>query len=184
MFLNRIFFLLGNLAPDISLSFLYRPHTYESTAPALKRLIPRLYRGRVHPRSALFAFFLGIVSHYICDYFCYPHHPSFKGGLIGHIRYEKNQTPGGGDNSLPGGLENPDPGFPKLMDMLDEYLSRHDRLRSQKDETAYNDIRPAVFAASWLASAVYGGAERPVPAGVPRNRGTPAPAGAAEIFCT
>jgi hypothetical protein len=160
---NRFCFLLGNLIPDLSLSFLYRPHEYEPTASRVKNLIRRLSRGRGNPGSALFAFLLGISCHYVCDYFCYSHHPSFKGGFIGHIRYENSQTAG----DPPEDPGDSDPGFPKpsrSADMLDEYLLDHHRRRSQKSWAACNDIPPAVLAASRLASAVYRGAEESVKA--------------------
>jgi len=36
----------------------------------------------------LFSFHLGILTHYICDYFCYPHSSGYDKGLIHHILYE------------------------------------------------------------------------------------------------
>jgi hypothetical protein len=171
IFLQRLWFLLGNLIPDLCISFVYRRHEYEATSMSLKKLMRRLYDGRLNPHSALFSFCLGIINHYVCDYFCYSHHPSFTGGLWAHIVYEMCQKPEYGIFSLR--TAEPPPvtageifsqtrimTFSGMTDMLDECLASHERRRSQNTGRPFNDIPPAVSAAVRLNAILCFSAER------------------------
>jgi hypothetical protein len=180
IFLQRFWFLLGNLIPDLCISFVYRRHEYRATAMSLKKLMRRLYDGCLNPRSILFAFCLGIIYHYVCDYFCYSHHPSFTGGLWAHIIYELCQKPKYG-NFPPHAPEPPSAvpvtageicfqdrpmTFSGMTDMLDECLASHERMRSQNIGEPFNDIPPAVSAAAGLNFILCLSAERSSYAGL------------------
>jgi hypothetical protein len=159
LFLLRFWFLLGNLAPDLCLSFIFRRHEYAASGMSLKRMMHRLFEGRFNPHSVLFSYCLGIISHYVCDYFCYSHHPSFKGGLRKHIVYEIRQRPKPQDACFffsPGDREM---SFHDMTGMLDEYLTRHNATRSQSGGV-YDDINPAVNAAAQLNSTICFSAEK------------------------
>jgi hypothetical protein len=159
LFLLKFWFLLGNLAPDLCLSFIFRRHEYAASAASLKRMMRRLFDGRLNPRSVLFSYCLGIISHYVCDYFCYPHHPSFKGSLWEHLVYETRQRPepeGPCFSSNPGDREM---SFQDMTENLDRRLSGHDRRRSQSGGT-HDDINPAVYAAARLNSVICFSAEK------------------------
>ena len=79
-------FLLGNLFPDLVYSFLWRRHEYQYTREYVRRKM-RVLKNK----PWLFSFHLGILAHYICDYFCYPHSNCYEKGLIQHILYEIRQ---------------------------------------------------------------------------------------------
>jgi len=84
--LHKNLFLIGNLFPDIIQSYFWRRHEYKHSRDYICKKLDMVKR-----KSWLFSFHLGILAHYICDYFCYPHSPSFDKGLIDHIAYEIKQ---------------------------------------------------------------------------------------------
>ena len=81
--INETLFHLGNLFPDIIHSYLWRRHEYQYSREYIRKKIEMLKRN-----PKFFSFHLGILTHYICDYFCYPHSSGYDKGLIHHILYE------------------------------------------------------------------------------------------------
>jgi hypothetical protein len=133
---------LGNLAPDLFLSFIVRRHEYAPTAALVKKRMRRLYEGHFYRRPALFSFYLGTISHYICDYFCYSHHPSFPGSFWEHIVYEARQKTGAEDEKNTPGQTKADMSFLELSGMLEERLLCHGRTRGES--RVQEDIPAAV----------------------------------------
>jgi hypothetical protein len=157
MGLKRFPFILGSLAPDLYFSFIFRRHEYDCSIAAVRRTILRLYEGRFDPRSVFFAYSMGIVSHYICDYFCYSHSPAFRGNLGDHIQYEWAQTM---PEAVPLYRQEGQTGFYRLMDTLDGYVRNHDRDLTLDAAAARTDIAAGTAAAEWLAEAVFCSAEQ------------------------
>jgi len=83
---NEKLFLLGNIFPDLSQSYLWRRHEYQHSREFIRKKIEILKK-----RPRLYSFHLGILTHYICDYFCYSHSSCYGKGLIHHIIYELQQ---------------------------------------------------------------------------------------------
>jgi hypothetical protein len=89
--LDKQSFLLGNILPDLTLSFIVRPHFIDSSIQhirdEIKRLIPAhndsVYCGSDFSRR------LGEICHYCADFFCFPHSIYYKGDIPSHVRYEK-----------------------------------------------------------------------------------------------
>jgi hypothetical protein len=160
MDIRRFPFILGNLAPDLYCSFLFRRHEYGCSAAAVKKTLHRLYEGRFDPCSAFFAYSMGIVSHYICDYFCYSHSPAFRGNLWDHIKYEWFQRVAAGEKISFFGQEWYVPDFHHLVDTLDGYIRSHDHDLTQDAAAAQTDIAIGTAAAEWLTAAVFCSAER------------------------
>ena len=79
-------FLFGNLFPDLIHSYLWRRHEYQHSREYIRKKLDMLKK-----KPKLFSFHLGVLTHYICDYFCYPHSGSYDKGLIQHILYEIRQ---------------------------------------------------------------------------------------------
>jgi hypothetical protein len=158
--LRRFPFILGNLAPDLWFSFIFRRHEYACSIASVKKTILRLYEGRFDPSSALFAYLMGTVSHYICDYFCYPHSPSFRGNLWDHIKYELTQDMPGGEEGPFQEAEEGAADFERLMDRLDKYVKAHDRDLALDAASARADIPRGTAVSGWLAKAVFCSAER------------------------
>lgn len=89
--LNRTAFVYGNIAPDYIPSVFCAPHFAKACARGVKfvggRLseIPLYQDGRA---GAEYSKSLGIMCHYICDYFCFAHNKEFTGGMKQHMSYE------------------------------------------------------------------------------------------------
>lgn len=81
--INRTAFLLGNIAPD--LNCVYPAHRLKTTE---KRFYKRLRLAEKAETSVIKSFVLGVVTHYICDYFCYAHNIESLG--VPHKKYETN----------------------------------------------------------------------------------------------
>lgn len=176
--LNRFFFLLGNLAPDIFFSFCYRPHQYASSGPHIKGQIQRLCYGVATPRSASFSFNLGIIAHYVCDYFCYAHSPAFRGSSHEHYLYEKKQTVKAGEMLPFEKQESTNLDFSELIGTLDNHIMVRQKLFAQSPEMATNtDVPVAIHMAAWTASATYLSAERAVSSSPVKAKGACAEAG-------
>jgi len=84
--INEGLFLLGNLFPDLIHSYIWCRHEYQHSREYTRKKLELLKR-----KPKLFSFHLGILTHYICDYFCYPHSSIFDKGLAEHIAYEIRQ---------------------------------------------------------------------------------------------
>jgi hypothetical protein len=160
MRLKRLPFILGNLAPDLYFSFIFRRHEYDCSIVSVGKTILRLYEGRFDPCSGLFAYFMGIVSHYICDYFCYSHSPAFRGNLWDHIKYEWVQRMAEAKKVSFSGQEGYMMGFRRLMDALDEYVRAHDYALMLDAAAAQTDLSMGTAVAEWLTGTVFFSAER------------------------
>jgi hypothetical protein len=160
MRLRRFPFILGNLVPDLCFSFIFRRHEYDCSIVPVRKTIRRLYEGRFDPCSALFAYFMGIVSHYICDYFCYSHSPAFRGNLWDHIKYEWTQRVSDGEKASFKGPEEMAPDFECLMDTLSGFVGTHDHDLALDAVAAETDIAMGTAVAEWLTAAVFCSAEQ------------------------
>jgi len=92
VYLDRESFLLGNVLPDLYLTFLIKPHLFKNYSPCIKSVIQNLLN--IKQSSALFGKSyskqLGIICHYFADFFCYPHRQDYSGDLVAHGNYEKD----------------------------------------------------------------------------------------------
>jgi hypothetical protein len=80
-------FLLGNFFPDLIHSYFWRPHEYHHSRTSLQKMIDGIKK-----RPIFLSFRLGVLTHYISDYFCYPHSGVYNKGIFRHIMYELRQT--------------------------------------------------------------------------------------------
>ncbi len=87
---NKHSFYLGSILPDISPSFLYRRHNLESSYSLLKSEIQKLTDTyeKYQKTDAQFWRRLGIITHYLADFFTYPHTCAFHGSFREHCTYE------------------------------------------------------------------------------------------------
>ncbi|MGN0505329.1 MAG: zinc dependent phospholipase C family protein [Lachnospiraceae bacterium] len=87
---HRKAFYLGSILPDIMPSFLTRRHTIEDTFDILKKQIERLTGEKSLEKGMTMAYCrrLGVITHYVADYFTFPHNSVFEGSLKEHCRYE------------------------------------------------------------------------------------------------
>ncbi|MDD3222280.1 MAG: zinc dependent phospholipase C family protein [Lachnospiraceae bacterium] len=84
-------FQFGSLLPDLVPTFLTKKHRVDTTFDILEKKLrkvvdnydgrEKLSRGRCKD--------LGVVNHYIADYFTLPHNQKFTGSLKDHMNYEE-----------------------------------------------------------------------------------------------
>ena len=86
LYLHEKSFLLGNLFPDLIQSFFWCRHEYSVSQNHLRKRIENLKK-----KTLFFSFKMGILTHYICDYFCYPHSRIYDKNILEHIIYEVRQ---------------------------------------------------------------------------------------------
>ncbi len=85
---NRLMFRIGSILPDIKPSFLYKRHEYNTTVEDLEAYTQKML-SNPNLSSRKKALMLGQISHYVADYFTYPHNDFFLGNLKEHCEYEE-----------------------------------------------------------------------------------------------
>jgi len=155
MLLRKRLYILGNLAPDLIGSFLFRQHSYITCGARFKKLLRRLCYGNKARSSILFSFYTGVISHYICDFLCYAHTSAFTGSVREHYKYEKNQNVNA-EEMLPFDRQRGMTySYSELMLDIEKCIYRRERILSQNAGMSAFDIPFAVYVATWAVSAVY-----------------------------
>lgn len=84
-------FQFGSLLPDLVPSFITKKHRVDTTFDILEKKLRKVvdnYGGESFlSRSRCKD--LGVVTHYIADYFTLPHNTKFEGSLKDHVNYEE-----------------------------------------------------------------------------------------------
>ena len=88
---HRLSFYVGSILPDIKPSFIYKRHEIRGTFPAIRRHIARLSEGQkvIEKKGRKYYMDLGQISHYLADYFTFPHNDIYTGSLRDHCSYEE-----------------------------------------------------------------------------------------------
>lgn len=89
--LNRSEFIYGNVRPDIYPGFIAR-HTKDKFFAYVKSEIAELAQVNLAKSvndDKSYSFRLGILCHYLTDFFCYPHNGCFHKSVLAHYIYEK-----------------------------------------------------------------------------------------------
>ena len=89
---HKLSFYIGSILPDCKPSFLYKKHEITGTFPQVKREIERLssdYQKKYKRQTSKYYRNLGQVTHYLADYFTFPHNKIYPGNLKDHCMYEK-----------------------------------------------------------------------------------------------
>lgn len=88
---HKLSFYLGSILPDIKPSFVYKRHEINGTFPSVKQHIERLAEGEkaVEKKGRKYYMDLGQISHYLADYFTFPHNDIYPGSLKDHCSYEE-----------------------------------------------------------------------------------------------
>lgn len=91
IYLNRIAFVYGNISPDYDPFLLVPTHFSKTCERSIAEISAMLCEfpleddGRV---GVEYSKRLGIMCHFICDFFCRAHNKCFEGGLKRHASYE------------------------------------------------------------------------------------------------
>ncbi len=84
-------FYIGSILPDCVPSFLVRKHTFEDSFDVLEKEFEKLI-SHFDPNKGADCYFcrhLGVITHYISDYFTFPHNMNYPGKLKDHCIYEE-----------------------------------------------------------------------------------------------
>ncbi len=84
-------FYLGSILPDIKPSFLYKKHEIDGTFEQVKKEVRELSdsHGKYREHATKYYRDLGQITHYIADYFTFPHNRTYPGNLKDHCSYEE-----------------------------------------------------------------------------------------------
>lgn len=91
--LNRIAFVYGNIAPDYLPSLYVRPHFAWTCNHMITKFVKQLADTPVTEDGCIgpdYSMRLGLMCHFICDYFCFAHNADFSGSVSQHIVYERD----------------------------------------------------------------------------------------------
>ena len=91
LFQHKKAFYLGSILPDCTPSFITRRHNIEETFDILRNEIVKLTDNYEKEKGVTryYSRHLGVVTHYIADYFTYPHNHIYPGTMKDHCVYEK-----------------------------------------------------------------------------------------------
>ena len=81
---HRLSFYIGSILPDCKPSFVYKKHEINGTFPDVKKMVNQLIFGKQQgklTRKRRYYMNLGQVTHYVADYFTYPHNKIYPGNL-------------------------------------------------------------------------------------------------------
>lgn len=85
--LGRFSFLYGNIRPDLSPSAYTVQHNMENHFALIEEEIKSLYREKDMPLRKL-SYRIGVICHYLTDFFCHAHLPEQNCHGLRHIKYE------------------------------------------------------------------------------------------------
>ena len=88
---HTFMFRFGSLLPDLVPTFITKKHQIETTFDILEDKLYKIlkeYDG-TQGLSMRLCKDLGVITHYIADYFTLPHNKKFRGGLKEHVTYEE-----------------------------------------------------------------------------------------------
>ena len=155
MQLRKRLYFLGNLAPDLTGSFLFRQHSYITCGARFRKLLRRLFDGDVSSSSILFSFYSGVMSHYVCDFLCYAHTAAFAGSVREHYKYEKNQNVNAEEILLFERQKSMKYTYYELKLDIENCIDNRERMLAQNARISASDIPFAIYVATWAVSAVY-----------------------------
>lgn len=88
---HRTAFVMGSILPDCKPSFVTTRHNIQETLDLVTESIDNLteHAQEYKKISTAYCRKLGEITHYVADYFTYPHNDVFEGSLKDHCMYEK-----------------------------------------------------------------------------------------------
>lgn len=91
IYLNRIAFVYGNIEPDQTPAMWFHPHFCKVCSKTTALIVEELANTPVNISGQIGAYYskrLGMLCHFLCDYFCFAHNEEFSGNLKQHVAYE------------------------------------------------------------------------------------------------
>ena len=159
---HKLSFYIGSIGPDLAPGFFARRHCIDETFDLMTYHMVKFLNNYQPKRdlSIRSSFRLGIVMHYIADYFTFPHNTHFTGTISEHCSYEETLKK---DMYTYIGAVLKDeplaelPVFSDIEHVIDHFNSVHDRYMTLPGKTAtdceYSYHTCAVFMASLILMA-------------------------------
>ena len=91
--LSRVAFVYGNIAPDYVPALYVRPHFTWTCNHMIMKFVKLLSSTPITEDGCIgpeYSMRLGLMCHFICDYFCLAHNADFTGSVSQHIVYERD----------------------------------------------------------------------------------------------
>lgn len=91
--IDRIRFIYGNIKPDLRPNLLNIPHYKDSAKEFVMGEIEKLASSQLQTSrkwSKDLSERMGVITHYLSDFFCYAHSEHFQGDLVRHLFYESH----------------------------------------------------------------------------------------------
>lgn len=158
--LNKFIFKTGNMSPDLPIYHRHLKHYKHQNFSYIIEMINDL--SLIDPTENVsahnsYSYKLGVVAHYVCDYFCLPHHDreQYKDHLTKHLIYEKQlhkevknySKEGLGDIEK---YETSDFNIDNLISIFDDFTEKY----LAEENSFETDIKYAITAASMVCSIV------------------------------
>ena len=88
---HKAAFKFGSLAPDLVPSFITKKHEIEGTFNIVHKKMGKVLDSYENGRglTMIETKDLGVITHYLADYFTFPHNKEYTGSLKDHVMYEK-----------------------------------------------------------------------------------------------
>lgn len=89
--LNTFSFFWGSIKPDLSSKYIKIPHYKRDSNKFIQDEIKKIINTKVYEGKSCsnsFSERLGIITHYLADFFCFVHSDLFKGNMSEHLLYE------------------------------------------------------------------------------------------------
>lgn len=93
VFGHRLSLYFGSILPDCTPSFLTKRHCIEDTFDVCEkkmRVFLKHFKAKKNVISILSSIRMGMILHYVADYFTYPHNAHYPGNLKDHCAYEED----------------------------------------------------------------------------------------------
>ena len=83
-------FCLGSILPDLTPKMITSPHEYETSYGDMRKFVQDIFTEGIDNewKERVLWRRIGVVLHYMADYFTFPHNTSFDGNLKDHCMYE------------------------------------------------------------------------------------------------
>ncbi|MBQ3600609.1 MAG: zinc dependent phospholipase C family protein [Lachnospiraceae bacterium] len=79
--------IFGSIMPDFNLPSHLRGHTYKDSIHLIQDKASSLVKHPIWNNDSYYD--LGVILHYVADYFTFPHNENFHGSFSQHLRYER-----------------------------------------------------------------------------------------------
>ncbi|MGB5824735.1 MAG: zinc dependent phospholipase C family protein [Proteocatella sp.] len=155
--LNKFVFKTGNMSPDLPIYHRHLKHYKHQNFSYIVEMINDL--SLIDPTEststhALYSYRLGVIAHYVCDYFCLPHHDReyYEAHLPEHLLYEKNlhKEVKNYSNETIEKYETSEFTSDDLIGIFDVYIAKY----HAEENSFEKDINYAINAASMVCSIV------------------------------